>query len=76
MNAPRVVETPTLFPIAVHDQRGRSLEAVVLEVLADREHGLCPVCDGSVTPIRGGVRCVACGSEVIAGDEPAYAWAA
>ena len=76
MKPPTAPEAPRLVPIAVADQRGRSLEVVVLEVLADREHGICPVCEGAVMPIRGGVRCAACGSEVLSGEEPAYAQAA
>ncbi len=65
-----------LFPIEVQDNRGRSLEDVVLEAMADSEHGVCPVCGGSLGPVAGGVRCGACGSEILAGAEPAPAWVA
>ncbi len=65
-----------LFPIEVQDNRGRSLEDVVLEALAEVEHGMCPVCAGALHAIVGGVRCEACGSEILSGPEPAPAWVA
>jgi len=69
-------ETLRLFAIEVQDHRGRSLEDVVLEVLADVDHGVCPVCAGSLHPVAGGVGCGVCGSEILAGAEPAPAWVA
>lgn len=68
------VASPTLFPIEVHDNRGRSLEDVMLEVLADADHGPCPVCDGALAAIIGGVRCGDCGAEILQGEEPAPTW--
>ena len=78
MSAPPAITDATLrlFPIGVQDHRARSLEDVVLEALTDAEHGLCPVCAGALGPIPGGVRCRDCGSEVLAGAEPAPAWVA
>jgi hypothetical protein len=69
-------ETLRLFAIEVQDHRGRSLEDVVLEALADVEHGVCPVCAGRLHPIAGGAACTICGSEILSGAEPAPAWVA
>jgi len=65
-----------LFAIEVQDHRGRSLEDVVLETLADVEHGVCPVCAGQLHPVVGGAGCTVCGAEILAGAEPAPAWVA
>lgn len=65
-----------LFAIEVQDHRGRSIEDVVLEALADVEHGVCPVCAGALQRVAGGVRCAGCGSEILSGAEPAPAWVA
>lgn len=76
MTPPAVTDVPRLFPIEVQDHRGRSLEDLVLAALADVDHGMCPVCDGPLRPIAGGVRCGDCGSEILYGPEPAPAWVA
>jgi hypothetical protein len=70
------VDTPRLFPIEVHDHRGRTIEDVVLEALTDGGTSICPVCAAPTTAVPSGVRCDTCGSEVLAGAEPAPAWVA
>jgi len=78
MTPPSVISDDMLrlFSIEVQDHRGRSLEDVVLEVLADVEHGVCPICAGSLHAVPGGARCGVCGSEILTGAEPAPAWVA
>ena len=49
----------------------RSLDDVVLELLADADHGTCLVCDGRTHAIAGGARCEDCGSELVLGVDAA-----
>jgi hypothetical protein len=72
-----VMEFPRLF--ALEDgayAAGPSLDDVVLQILADADHGSCLVCEGTTRPIVGGVRCQDCGAELVMGAEPAPLWAA
>jgi hypothetical protein len=72
-----IMERPRLF--VVEDQAyamGQSLDDVVLELLANADHGSCLVCDGTTHAIVGGARCEDCGTEIVMGAEPAPLWAA
>ena len=72
-----MMERPRLF--LLDDERTapvRSLDDVVLELLAAADHGTCLVCDGRTHAIVGGAECEDCGSELLLGAEPAPLWAA
>ena len=77
MTPPAMMERPRLFPL--DDERTalvRSLDDVVLELLAAADHGTCLVCDGTTHAIVGGAQCGDCGSELLLGAESAPLWAA
>jgi hypothetical protein len=72
-----MIELPRLFPLDDEEPvAGRSLEDVVMELLADADHGRCVVCEGPTHAVIGGARCEDCGTEVLLGEEPAPLWAA
>ena len=72
-----MMELPRLFPVEDEvSAQSRSLDDVVLEILASTDHGVCLVCDGRTHTIIGGARCDECGSELLMGAEPAPRWAA
>ena len=67
-----MMERPRLFPLdGEQSVLRRSLDDVVLELLADADHGTCPVCDGRTHAIAGGARCEDCGSELVMGADVA-----
>ncbi len=69
-----VTTAPTLFVI---DGGGPgTLDDVVLGVLAQPELSPCPVCEGPLDVVAGGVVCRDCGSELLLGSEPPFAQAA
>jgi hypothetical protein len=77
MTSPGVMmELPTLFTVDGQPPLGHSLDDAVLKMLAEPAGGVCLVCDGAVEAVPGGVRCIACGSELLLGAEPAPAWVA
>ena len=67
-----MMERPRLFPLdGERSVLGRSLDDMVLELLADADHGTCLVCDGRTHAIVGGAQCEDCGSELLMGAEAA-----
>ena len=67
-----MMERPRLFPLdGEQSVLRRSLDDVVLELLADADHGTCLVCDGRTHSIVGGAQCEDCGSELLMGAEAA-----
>lgn len=67
-----MMERPRLFPLdGGQSAPRRSLDDVVLELLADADHGTCLVCDGRTHAIVGGAQCEDCGSELLMGAEAA-----
>lgn len=71
-----MMELPTLFTVDGEPPLGHSLDDVVLKVLAESAGAVCLVCDGTVDPVPGGIRCVECGSELLLGAEAVPAWVA
>ena len=67
-----MMERPRLFPLdGEQSLLRRSLDDVVLELLADADHGTCLVCDGRTHAIAGGARCEDCGAELVMGADAA-----
>jgi hypothetical protein len=67
-----IMERPRLFPLdGERFALRRSLDDMVLELLADADDGTCLVCDGRTQAIVGGARCEDCGSELLMGAEAA-----
>ena len=67
-----MMELPRLFPLDDETAAlGRSLDDVVLEILAATDRGTCLVCDGRTHAIVGGAQCEECGSELLMGAEAA-----
>ena len=67
-----MMERPRLFPLdGEQSVLRRSLDDVVLELLADADHGTCLVCDRRTHAIAGGARCEDCGSELVMGADVA-----
>ena len=65
-----MMERPRLFPLdGEQSVLRRSLDDVVLELLADADHGTCLVCDGRTHAIVAGARCEDCGSELVMGAD-------
>jgi hypothetical protein len=69
-----LMELPTLFTVDGEPPLGHSLDDAVLKALAEPAREVCLVCDGTLEPVPGGVRCVGCGSELLLGAEAVPAW--